>query len=449
MPSGERRPTLAGRLSTTLAVAALSSAAIATIAAMLLADTIIATRVQSSVAAAARVMQVEIDESPTTLEHVESEARTLGIDGRVEVVDVASAEAPPGGCTVSASATMPELQCAQALGRRPGSMVVVAVPAERLHGHRRAMLLSALAVLLLVAAVARTVGGALSRRSLVPLDRLRRAVADADAASPAAIELPEPTGLEEIDALRNAMESLLRRLHEELGRARRFAASAAHELRTPLATMRAQLELAVESPPELAERTETMARLLRTTTRLEALTERLLLLATPYDAMLDDRGASMAQLVEGLVDRRFGEHAARLQLSVCEDDALVLGDEHLLASMLDNLVDNALKYSDGPVRVSLVVQDDAVVLDVQDQGAGISEQDEAELFRPFRRGPGDRPRLGHGLGLPLARHIARASGGQVELLRGAAVGTTVRIRLPRHRSVHGQDSRSTSLPAPR
>ena len=438
MPSDDRRGTLAGRLATTLAVAALVSAFTTTVAAMLLADALIVARVEGSVAAAARVMQVEIDEAPGVADHLEQEARTLGIDGRVAIVRDGSvvhgdAGLPPQsavGCRVSEGAAVPELICGAPLKEPPGAMVLVATPAERRHEHRRALLLASLVVLVVVAAVARVVGGVLSRRSLVPLSHLRNAVARADPRSPAAIDLPAPTGLEEIDALRGALHSLVGRLDEELGRARRFAASAAHELRTPMAAKRAELELALEAPAPEADRMHTMERLARTTARLETLTERLLMLATPHDALVTDHCSSLAQLVEELPRRRSAEDGSRLRLEPGDADALVRGDEHLFAAVLDNLVDNALKFSDGPVRVSLSSERGEVVLEVSDEGPGIPPEFEAELFEPFHRGVTGRRRPGHGVGLALVRHIVRACGGQVSFVHGDVRGATVRVRLP-------------------
>ncbi|MCX4248113.1 sensor histidine kinase [Paraliomyxa miuraensis] len=436
MPSHSR--TLAGRLATTQTAVAIIAVAIAMVTAMLLADTLIVTRVEDSVSAAARVMQVELDEQPEEVSHVEEEARVLGIDGRVAVVKAGRVlhgdQGMPAevgqGCWLSEGASGSELICGAPLSAWPGAMVLVAVPTERVHGHRPALLLAAGIALVVVAAVARGVGGALAQRLLAPLDRLRGAVADADAASPQTMALPPRTGLEEIDALREALASLSTRLGEELGRARRFAASAAHELRTPLAKMRAELELASESPVGDDARERALPRLIRTTARLETLTERLLVLATPHDALAGDHCTSLAQVVEDLVERRFGEHADRLRLEVCEGDALVRGDEHLLAAMLDNLVDNALKFSEGPVRVAVAEDEQEVVLDVDDEGPGVPVTAQHELFEPFRRGSGAHG-PGHGLGLALVRHVVRASGGRVAFVRKREVGTSVRVCLPR------------------
>lgn len=438
MRSAEPRGTLARRLSWTLVLTSMIAAVTATGTALLFGDVLIRDNVERGVRDSARILGVEIDEAPQLLPLIEHEAHELGIDARVAVqrgaavvagdaelaVDLAGDE-----CRVGSPRLPDELFCVRALAIDPSAMIVVAVPAERLRAHRVALGIAAGAVLALVLLGSVVVGTLLSRSVLRPLLRLQGAVIGIDASAPALVELPPHTRLEELDALRDALASLLDRLDAELQRARRFAASAAHELRTPLAKMRAELELAREVAHADPQLEQTFDHLERTSTRLATLTERLLLLATPREALSTASGSSVADLVEELVRVRPPEEAARLRLSVDEDDGLVRGDEVLLTAMIDNVVDNALKFSDGIVRIDVARDGDDVVVDVRDEGPGIPESLEGDLFTPFRRGDDARGRPGHGLGLALVSHIARAYGGSVELVPREG-GAHLRIRLP-------------------
>ncbi|HWB75315.1 MAG TPA: HAMP domain-containing sensor histidine kinase, partial [Nannocystaceae bacterium] len=232
-------------------------------------------------------------------------------------------------------------------------------------------------------------------------------------------------------ALRTALASLLDRLDAELARARRFAASAAHELRTPLTKILAELELARETSDDATR--VGLVRIERTTTRLATLTERLLLLATPHEALATDTGASLSQVAEELARTRSPSEMARIDVVTGDPDAWVRGDEVLLAAMLDNVVDNALKYSRGRVRVSVCEVDHDAVLVVADEGPGIPETLARDAFLPFRRGQDAQGTPGHGLGLALVAHIARAYEGGVELVEPTRPGARVRIRLPLRR----------------
>jgi signal transduction histidine kinase len=444
-----RPRTLAGRLTWTLALSSTLAAVLATVTAMLLGDALIRANVERSVRGAALILEVEIDEAPQLLPEIEAEALELGIDARVAVQrDGRIVAGDPGlrvalageDCRIGGIELDDELICVRALHIDPSAWVVVAVPAERLRAHRVALGFAAAGVLVVVLIGSVAAGSVLSRRFLLPLDRLRGAVANVDATAPAAIELPAATGLLELDTLRDAMASLLDRLDAELQRARQFAANAAHELRTPLTKMLAELELAREAAATDDPAGETFARLERTTARLATLTERLLMLATPHEQLATDRGTSISQLVEALPHER-PTAAARLVIETGRDDALVRGDELLLAAMLDNAVDNALEYSAGTVRVSVAVPGDEVVIDVEDDGPGVPEAFALEAFTPFRRGQHTREESGHGLGLALVAHVVRAHGGRVAFVQGRARGARLQIRLPAHRARAGESDR--------
>jgi two-component system sensor histidine kinase MprB len=413
-------------------------------AASILADAMLRARIEEEVRGAASILAVETDElvpdglGPSSpLEH---EARELGIHGRVAIVDTEagviagdpSILVPPTQCAVVEPSDRPaELACRHELEHAPTLVAVVAIPAARLEDHRRPMLLAGLGVLAFVALGSALAASVLARRLLTPLERLREAVSNIDPGEPEAVKLPQELRLAELEALRDAIAELVERLERELTRAQRFSSAAAHELRTPLAKMRTELELELER--ELAdgdpEARATFERLFRTTDHLVALSQRLLTLATPSDALAGAHGVSLAQLAEALPERRPADEARRLEIATGEADGVVRGDEVLLAAVLDNLVDNAMKFSKGSVRVAVFEEDDLVVVEVDDEGPGVEEEQAEELFEPFQRSVGARAEPGVGLGLALVAHIVAASGGSVGFVPRPR-GARVRVRLP-------------------
>ena len=426
------RKTLVGKLAWTLTLSSLFVAVFSIAVAMLVADAMIVQQAERATREAGMVLAGELSEDPALSSHLDEELRELGLDVRADVT--LSGTLVAGGGELAAldpgedCVTEPgrgDLVCSTAVPEQPELRVYTATPFERAHAHRQPGLLAAAGVLGLVLLGSGAFGTFAARRFLAPLDRLRAAVVEVDAAAPSSMQLPAPTGLQELDALRAALLNLAERLEDELQRARRFAANASHELRTPLTKISVELELAAEE----AEDPTSLARLRAQTDRLVLLTERLLLLGTPREGLQTNQGAAMSELIEDLPERRSPEDAARLRLETPQSDGLVRGDPVLLTTLLDNAVDNALKFSSGPVHVTLRDVDGKVVIDVDDEGPGVSAADATALFEPFARAPTARARPGHGLGLALCAHIAAAYGGRVSFVPGRPVGARFRIEL--------------------
>lgn len=427
------RTTLRRRLARTLVLFSVLAATLATGTALGLADVWLVGHLEQSGADAAVVLAAELDENPALMVDIEAEARELGIAHPVAVTR--------RGEVVSGSETLPMaleracgrspgggLVCQKAMKTDPAVRVFTSIPAERLFGHRGPFAWAGLAVVSSVLVIVSLVGDALAMRVLMPLEQLRAAVVDVDASSPRAVHLPPQTGLQELDALRSALMNLLERLEGELIRARRFAANAAHELRTPLTKISMDLELSLEARD--LDRA-TLQRLQKTTDQLRRLTERLLLLATPQDAFDLTQATSMSALVEALPERRPPADTARLHIDASCGDGLVRGDPVLLTAVLDNAVDNALKFSSGPVSITLreAAENGRVLVDVEDHGPGVPEDRLEELFEPFTRASNvNQP--GAGLGLALGAHITRAFGGRIAFVRGRKHGACLRIDLP-------------------
>jgi two-component system sensor histidine kinase MprB len=308
------------------------------------------------------------------------------------------------------------------------SLVVVASADSSVSRFRQlgllATLVAALSSMLLGIMVSRRV----SRSALGPLTRLHERVVrlPAVATSP---ELGPDEDVLEVDALRHELGRLLRRQAEVLERSRNFSADAAHELRTPLTTLRAKVDILVEEMTAGGLRRE-MSAIQAEVTRLADIVERLLVLAMPEeDALANARPLSVVDLLEELVAALPAPSRARLDVTGCVPDAgIVRADAPLLELAIANVIDNALKYSSGPVLIRTIIEGERLVLEVEDDGPGIPEHERAALFQPFHRGAATRHVRGHGIGLAMVAKVISEHGGTVTL--EGERGLRVRMILP-------------------
>jgi signal transduction histidine kinase len=295
-------------------------------------------------------------------------------------------------------------------------------------------LLGALGALLVSAAAGALSSWHLSRWALRPLTELNDALRRIDPARPGQGSLGANADCEEVDLIREALLDLHTRMQALLDQSQRFAANAAHELRTPLTTIRGELELLLEGTLQAPDR----AALLRASARareLGELTDRLLVLASPVErARLASEPVALAEILdEAFTALPVAERArVRVQRST---DGLVCAEPALLRSMVDNAIENALKFSaDQPI--DLVLEDAprldggsaSVRLRVQDRGPGVPPEVRERVFEPFYRAQG-LVSTGHGLGLSLVGHIARVHRGKAEFIDTPA-GACLQIVLP-------------------
>jgi signal transduction histidine kinase len=280
-------------------------------------------------------------------------------------------------------------------------------------------------VLLLVAATSYWLTG----RALAPVDTMRRRVADI-AGGNAAARVPVPPSRDAVAELAETMNAMLGRLAAAGEAQRRFVADASHELRSPLATIRAAHEVAL-AHPDVSDWKAVSDDVLADVERLEALVDDLLFLARS-----DERGA-MAVRTDVDLDDLVADECRRLsrvpglEVTLRVRPVRVQGDPQGLARLLRNLADNAARYARERIELRLQSCDGEALVDVVDDGPGIPDTEREHVFERFVRldSSRGRPAGGAGLGLSIAREIARAHGGELSAADHEG-GAHFRLRLP-------------------
>ncbi len=274
------------------------------------------------------------------------------------------------------------------------------------------------------------------RRGLAPLRQLSALLARR---RPQAME---PLALADLSTemvpMVHALNGLFERIEQMWVSERRFTADAAHELRTPIAAIRAQAQVALGAGNDVAQREHALQFTLAGCDRATHLVEQLLTLAR-LEAAAASAGAAVATVDLSAVTRRVAAELAPTALARGQSLALeapcacaVAGDEALTGVLVRNLIDNALRYSPGnaQVKVSVAAQSGHAVLSVQDSGPGMSEAELAHLGERFYRVLGsDQP--GSGLGWSIVKRIAAVFGAQVQVGRSEGLGgLAVTVRWP-------------------
>jgi heavy metal sensor kinase len=295
--------------------------------------------------------------------------------------------------------------------------------------------------------LAAIVGRWLCRRALVPVTDMATA-ARAMSAAHRDQRLPVAQRGDELEDLGRAFNDLLDRLGESFERQRRFTGDASHQLRTPLAAMLGQIEVALrrERPP--GEYRQILTLLRSQADNLREIVEALLFLArADAEARLPElETVDLAKWVKDHSSRWGGDVRFRdLRVDPSSRGPLwVKAQPALLSQLLDNLWSNACKYSEAgaPILVRTEQGPDAIFLLVQDAGKGIASEDLPHVFEPFYRSPRER-RLGLagiGLGLAVARRIATALGGTLAVESRMGAGSRFTLRLPAACTTPREDS---------
>lgn len=297
------------------------------------------------------------------------------------------------------------------------------------------LLSRSLLALLGLAVIAFAFGYAMAGRVLSPLGRITRtarAVAGSDLSR--RIELDGPD--DELKELADTFDDMLERLQRAFTAQQRFVGNASHELRTPLAINRTLLEVHLSDPNAPVELQQLGKTLLATNERSEQLVEGLLLLARSDNQIVERKPVDLAEVAGQAIDQVHAEADTKgVELRGTREAAVVQGNGVLLERIALNLVQNAVGYNvaeQGWVEVATAVENGQAVLVVTNTGPVVPAYEVDNLFEPFRRLRTERTGSdkGVGLGLSIARSVARAHGGHIYAQPREGGGLVMRVTLP-------------------
>ena len=299
---------------------------------------------------------------------------------------------------------------------------------------------------LLITVVVALIGGAVtffvSGRALKPLKEFSETVEKVQAQNLADYTIEE-NRIAELDRLRTSYNKMLLRLSESFETQRQFTGNAAHELRTPLALIQAQLDLyhTTEHPDSTTVAGETIQMVTEQNERLSKLVRTLLDMSELQTVSRNDRIELHSLIEEVLTDLEPLAQEKKVELiqrsqgagAKADEELFLTGSDILIYRMLYNLVENAIKYNrtDGTVTVSAKREKNEVVLTVSDTGNGIDEAFREQIFEPFFRVDKSRSRElgGVGLGLAMVREVVRVHDGTIEVYTNKHSGTTFEVKM--------------------
>ena len=276
-----------------------------------------------------------------------------------------------------------------------------------------------------------------SGRALKPLRSFASQVEQVQLNNLADMRIDEDV-IPEFQQLSRSFNQMLERLNNAFAAQRQFTGNAAHELRTPLALMQAQLELFSAEHPDVRPETAEFLTLLREQTeRLIQLTRTLLEMSNLRQVARNER-IQLAPMIEEIFTD-LAPLSDKLGVTLtAEGDGIMTGSDALIYRLIFNLTENAVKYNrpGGSVRVSVTQEPEKLLLRVSDTGCGIPEEHQRSIFQPFFRVDKSRSREygGAGLGLSLVWEIADLHGGSVWVEESSEKGTTIAVGVPTQQS---------------
>ncbi len=321
----------------------------------------------------------------------------------------------------------------------PPVLVQVAETLDERHAMFRRMLLGLVGLEIALIAIAALLIGPAIRWGLAPLTFLRDAIDTRRVSSTAFQPLDAKQAPQELRGLIETFNSLLDRLDRATRRVREFTGDASHQMRTPLAALRAQLHLATQQSVSERDRLTAVAEADAAAERLQRLITQLIALAksdslAPGTVKVVELGSVVADIARELAP----EAVARgCEVHFDAEPALwAQVDAFVLEEMLANLIDNALLYGrpGGSINLRLRGEGTSALIEVEDDGPGIPASERTAVLQRFYRLSRDDDTHGSGLGLAIVQSLSDFAGGKLELGEGEAGGLLVRLYFPMVRS---------------
>ena len=248
--------------------------------------------------------------------------------------------------------------------------------------------------------------------------------------------LEDPGSNDEIQRLTLTFNNLLDRLQQSFKRERQFIEDIAHELKTPIATLKGGIELTLSKDRSKLEYEKTLEETLIDTDKISNLVKNLLDLAwvgASHNETINKQ-FNLSKLLYDLsqITTKLGQQK-KINVSFdLEPKIKIFGDEGKINRALVNIIENAIKYTPNgkKISVSLKLVNKNAIMEIKDEGVGIAKEDLSHVFERFYRGSKSTKTLGSGLGLAIAQGIINAHGGSVKILSKIGTGTLVKVYLP-------------------
>lgn len=315
----------------------------------------------------------------------------------------------------------------------PNTFVVLWRPVDFISDYRRTGLMVFGATILAIVATAFYVGSLIARRGLEPLRRMARVASEIEGRD-LSRRLTTTMQDDELAQFCAAFNRMLDRLQYAFEQQNQFTADASHELRAPLAVIRAEAELALRRMRDVESYRQSMHSIQAEVAHLEDLIDALLMIARADAGNAEPKYIDVSSLARQAVARmeRFAVAAGTRVSSDISQEAFVFGDPEQFERILASLLHNAIKFGRAGGMVELVVAtvSGEVTVLIRDDGPGFSDEARAHAFDRFWRGRSGEDHGGSGLGLTIAKSAIERWGGRIRLSNGPQGGGQISIALP-------------------